>query len=148
FGAVIGVFAFSAVIFSAPIQSPTLFRIGTFMIGVGGGLFVTGTLTAAMALARDGYSGLALGAWGAVTATATGVATFLGGALRDFVSTLSEQGALGVALTDPSVGYSVVYHLEILLLFATLAAIGPLVNYRSEQTVPVGTKFGLVQFPG
>lgn len=148
FGAVIGVFAFSAVIFSAPFHSPTLFRIGTFMIGVGGGLFVTGTLTAAMALARDGYSGLALGAWGAVTATATGVAAFLGGALRDFVGTLSAKGALGVALTDPSVGYSVVYHLEILLLFATLAAIGPLVNYRSEKSVPVGTKFGLVQFPG
>jgi BCD family chlorophyll transporter-like MFS transporter len=101
-----------------------------------------------MALARDGYSGLALGAWGAVTATATGVAAFLGGALRDFVGTLSAKGALGVALTDPSVGYSVVYHLEILLLFATLAAIGPLVNYRSEKSVPVGTKFGLVQFPG
>ena len=49
-----------------------LFRIGTVLIGFGGGLFAVGTLTAAMALARDGESGLALGAWGAVQATAAG----------------------------------------------------------------------------
>jgi BCD family chlorophyll transporter-like MFS transporter len=55
---------FSAVIFAAPLDSPTLFRAGAILIGYGGGLFSVGTLTAAMALARDGQSGLALGAWG------------------------------------------------------------------------------------
>ena len=52
FGALAGVFAFSAVIFAAPLDSVPLFRIGTVLIGFGGGLFAVGTLTAAMALAR------------------------------------------------------------------------------------------------
>ena len=59
------------------------------------------------------------------------------------------QGALGPALADPSVGYGAVYYLEIILLFATLAAIGPLV--RSSATVsnqPQTTGFGLAEFPG
>ena len=72
YGALVGLLAFSAVIFSAPLASPLLFRLGTIMIGFGGGLFAVGTLTAAMELARDGHSGLALGAWGAVQATAAG----------------------------------------------------------------------------
>ena len=54
-----------------------------------------------MALARDGQSGLALGAWGAVQATAAGVAIALGGILRDCVSALAAQGALGAALDRP-----------------------------------------------
>ena len=45
-------------IFAAPLGSVLLFRIGTALIGFGGGLFAVGTLTAAMALARDGESGL------------------------------------------------------------------------------------------
>ena len=128
FGAVAGVFAFAAVIFAAPLSSVLLFRIGTALIGFGGGLFAAGTLTAAMALARDGESGLALGTWGAVQATAAGGGIALGGGIRDAVSSLASSGALGRALTDPSTGYSVVYHIEIALLFATLVAIGPLVR--------------------
>ena len=81
-----------------------LFRIGTALIGFGGGLFAAGTLTAAMALARDGDSGLALGTWGAVQATAAGGGIALGGGIRDAVSSLAASGALGRALTDPSDG--------------------------------------------
>jgi len=148
YGAVVGVFAFSALVFSAPMASPELFRAGTVLIGFGGGLYAVGTLTAAMALARDGNSGMALGAWGAVHATATGGAIALGGALKDFVGGLAASGALWSALTDASVGYSVVYHLEILLLFCALVAIGPLVR---PPGVPAGapeTKFGLAELPG
>jgi BCD family chlorophyll transporter-like MFS transporter len=148
FGAVAGVFAFSAVIFSAPLSSVLLFRIGTALIGFGGGLFAAGTLTAAMALARDGESGLALGTWGAVQATAAGSGIAIGGGLRDAVSALAESGALGRALAGPSTGYSVVYHIEIALLFATLVAIGPLVrSVRSGFSQP-SSKFGLAEFPG
>jgi len=148
-GLLAGLFAFSAVIFSAPMESPNLCRIGTVLIGFGSGLFVVGTLTAAMALARDGESGLALGAWGAVQATAAGTAIAMGGAIRDVVSSLGVQGALGPALADPSVGYGAVYYLEIILLFATLAAIGPLVRPTAavtNQQQPTG--FGLAEFPG
>jgi len=148
FGAVAGVFAFSAVIFAAPLNSVLLFRIGATLIGFGGGLFAAGTLTAAMALARDGESGLALGTWGAVQATAAGVGIALGGGIRDAVSSLAANGMLGPALTGPSTGYSFVYHIEIALLFATLVAIGPLVRTSRNRSLQPSSRFGLAEFPG
>jgi len=86
YGAVSGVFAFSAVIMSAPLESAMLFRSGTLVIGFGSGLFAVGTLTAAMNLGEQGGAGMALGAWGAVQATATGLAIAAGGAIRDIVT--------------------------------------------------------------
>ena len=80
YGMVIGVFAFAAVILSDPTGSPFLFRIGAVLIGMGGGLFAVGTLTAAMELGQSGGGGLALGAWGAVQATADRLAIAVGGA--------------------------------------------------------------------
>jgi BCD family chlorophyll transporter-like MFS transporter len=149
-GALFGVVAFAAVIFADPLGSPLMFRIGAMLIGFGGGMFSIATLTAAMSLETS--SGLALGAWGAVQATAAGVAIGLGGALRDIVSGLATHGALGPAMTGPAVGYSFVYHLEIMLLFATLVAIGPLVRTSDPAAAqmpahPTG-KFGLAEFPG
>ena len=106
-----------------------------------------GTLTGAMALAENGASGLALGAWGAVQASAAGVAIALGGAIRDAVAGFATQGALGPALTSRSVGYGMVYYFEIILLFITLAIVGPLV--RSTATLPrEKSRFGLAEFPG
>ena len=147
FGVAAGLLAFEAVILAAPFDSPLLFRIGTTLIGFGGGLFAVGTLTAAMALARDGQSGLALGAWGAVQACAAGGGIALGGALRDVISGLAGQGLLGPALTGPATGYGFVYHLEIGLLFATLVAIGPLVR-PAGATRPRSPRFGLAELPG
>jgi len=146
-GAVLGIFAFAAVLLAAPMESALLFRIGTALIGFGGGLFAVGTLIAAMDLADHTESGLALGAWGAVQATAAGVAIASGGALRDIVTTLAENGHLGPTLTDPSTGYGVVYQLEIVLLFAALAALGPLVRRPGEHD-QTPEKFGVPDFPG
>lgn len=148
YGAVVGVFAFSAVIFAGVLSSPELFRTGTIMIGLGGGLFAVGTMTAAMALAKDGNSGIAIGAWGAVHATATGCAIAAGGFIRDAVTEMAEAGHLGLALTDPSVGYAMVYHLEILLLFVALIAIGPLARPSYRQNETSETKFGMTEIPG
>lgn len=134
YGATAGLGAFAAVIFSAPLASAGVFALGVLLIGFGGGLFAHGTLTAAMALAKQDDAGFALGAWGAVQASAAGVAIALGGALRDIVGGLAERGVLGTALADPATGFSVVYHLEILLLFATLVAIGPLVEFARQPT--------------
>ncbi len=147
-GALVGIFAFAGVVFADPLESAFLFRIGTVLIGFGGGLFAVGTLTAAMALRHDGHNGLALGAWGAVQASAAGLSIFLGGALRDGISSLAAHGMLGPALTGPSVGYSVVYHIEIALLFATLVAIGPLVRPNHETRPQSSSRFGLAEFPG
>ena len=107
YGAVIGLFAFAAVIFAAPLDAPLLFRIGVLLIGFGGGFFSVGTLAGAMARERNGESGLALGAWGAVQATSAGLAIALGGAVRDGVTSLAVHGSLGPALTGASTGYSV-----------------------------------------
>ena len=143
YGALAGLPAFSAVIFSAPLDAGWLFRAGALGIGFGGGLFAVGTLFAAMRMEGSGFVGLALGAWGAVQSTAAGLAMFFGGALRDVVTGLSTQGVLGEALAMPSVAYSVVYHVEMLLLFMTLIAIGPLVQRNSRMRQPVSQPLGL-----
>ena len=130
FGAMLGLVAFSAVLFSAPSDSPAMFGLGTGLIGLGGGFFAHGTLTAAMRLARGGQTGLAIGTWGAVQASAAGLAVAFGGLMRDCVGSLAAHGSLGSALVDPATGYGCVYGLEIALLFATLVAIGPLVTIR------------------
>jgi BCD family chlorophyll transporter-like MFS transporter len=146
-----GVVAFVLVIAAAPMDSTALFCLGAFGIGLGSGQFSVGTLTASMALAREGRSGIAVGAWGAVQASAVGLAILTGGALRDVVSHLAANGSLGPALSDPSVAYSVVYHLEIGLLFAALAAIGPLARYSPARPDPSAgasaNRFGLADLP-
>ena len=148
-GALLGLPAFAAVVFAAPLEAPWLFRAGTTLIGFGGGLFAVGTLTAAMSLEQPEHVGLALGAWGAVQASAGGFAIAAGGAIRDGVSHLATQGALGAALVSPVTGYSFVYHLEIYMLFAALIAIGPLVRPMGRRAqVATTAKFGLADFPG
>jgi BCD family chlorophyll transporter-like MFS transporter len=147
YGVLAGLPAFSAVIFAAPLDAGWLFRAGACGIGFGGGLFAVGTLSAAMRMEEGGFVGMALGAWGAVQSAGAGLSTFLGGGLRDLVSALATEGALGSALANPATGYSFVYHLELLLLFVTLVAIGPLVGRRSAFLHPP-RKFGLAELPG
>ena len=146
-GVLIGVIAFSAVIFASPLESVALFRVGVTLIGFGGGLFAVGTLIAAMANADKHPAGLVIGAWGGVQATAAGLAIAFGGVIRDSVSALATQGALGPALNSPATGYSVVYHIEIALLFATLIAIGPLIRLSNISRYQSQSKFGLAELP-
>lgn len=146
-GVLIGVAGFAAVIFADPMGSSLLFQFGAILIGFGGGFFSIATLTAAMSLQSHDQNGLALGAWGAVQATCAGLAVALGGGLRDVVSALAEQGTLGPALASPSIGYSFVYHLEILLLFGTLIALGPLVRSNAPSRSQSTSKFGLAEMP-
>lgn len=148
YGAVVGVVAFAVVALVTALHSVWAFRLGVFLIGVGGGLFAVGTLTAAMNLARSAGSGLALGAWGAVQATATGIGVALGGVLRDGVTALAESGALGPALTGPSAGYGFVYQLEVLMLFITLVVIGPLARHAAREDEVADPRLGLAEFPG
>lgn len=151
-GILTGITAFSLVIFSAPMYSPALFYAGAIGIGLGGGLFAVSTLTAAMTMPAGTLAGrgLALGAWGAAQATAAGLAIALGGTIRDGVNSLGQTGALGDVLASPATGYSVVYHLEIGLLFATLVVLGPLVRlafFNPDPDPLKGGKIGLADFP-
>jgi len=127
-GALTGLAAFSAVIFSGPLASPFVFGIGVALIGLGAGLFGHCTLTAAISMAPRGNIGLALGIWGAVQASAAGSAVAAGGLIRDGIAALASRGALGDVIDAAATGYAAVYTLELLLLLATLAAIGPLVR--------------------
>lgn len=144
-GGVVGVFAFAMVMLAAPLDASGLLYLGACAIGLGAGLFLVGTLTAAMALARDGRSGIALGAWGAVQATATGLAIAAGGIARDTIGASATAGRLGAALADRATGYAAVYGFEILLLLFTLAVLGPLAGRSRESAA--GAPFGLSQFP-
>ncbi|EGV16531.1 BCD family MFS transporter [Thiocapsa marina] len=146
-GALIGILAFAAVILSAPLDAVWLYRTGAGLIGFGGGLFMVATLTAAMALAEGGFSGLALGAWGAVQATAMGVAFAAGGILRDVVMGMANRGDFGADLAWPGLGYDVVYALEILLLVGTLVVILPLVLRPGDANTRAGSKIGLDHMP-
>jgi len=130
-GALAGLPAFALVIASAPFDSPGLFALGTWMIGFGAGLFSHGTLTATMNLAPPNQAGLALGAWGAVQASAAGVAIALGGIIRDVVDHHAPAHNLG-----PAAGYHAVYGLEIILLFATLVAMWPLLRRNGKTIAP------------
>jgi BCD family chlorophyll transporter-like MFS transporter len=135
YGAGFGVPAFIAVIFSASFSSPLLFAFGAFLIGLGGGLFSHGTLTATMNHAPRDQRGLALGAWGAVQATAAGVAVSLGGVLRDVVSGITVIRGDSVVHVSPESGYVFVYILEIILMLAALSVMAPLIRpaERSSQ---------------
>jgi BCD family chlorophyll transporter-like MFS transporter len=74
-----------------------------------------------MRLAPQQHTGLALGAWGAVQASAAGIAIALGGVFRDVVSGFAPQNLLGDAT-----GYDFVYSIEVMLLLATLVTMFPL----------------------
>ena len=126
YGAWVGVPAFVAVIAAPLLGSSWIFALGIFLVGMGGGIFAHGTLTATMQLAPADQTGLAMGAWGAVQATAAGIGMALGGVLRD-----------GIALISNSfMGYSSVYLLEMVLLAMTLVAMRPLTRGAASVRQP------------
>jgi BCD family chlorophyll transporter-like MFS transporter len=136
-GALLGLPAFACVIFSAPLESGALFRFGACLIGFAGGLFSVGMLLTAMEFPERELTGMVMGAWGAVQATAAGAAMALGGVLRDTVGSLATSGWLGAPLNSPATGYS----------FVVLIALGPLVRRNPAQrhtTKPIG----LAELPG
>lgn len=147
-GTLVGIVAFIGVIYAATSGSASIFRVATGLIGFGAGLLAVGTLTAAMDMAEDGHSGLALGAWGAVQATAWGVAVAFGGAMRDIVSSIAAAGTFGAEWTGPVIGYTSVYTLEILLLIGALIVLAPLALRRQQGVqVRASSKIGLDQMP-
>ncbi len=127
-GALAGMLAFAAVILAASFDSVPMFASGAFLVGFGAGLFGHGTLTATMNSAPKEQTGLALGAWGAVQATAAGIAVALGGVLSDAVGALAARGLFGAALIGPGTGYIFVYAVEIVMLSVTLVLMATLMG--------------------
>jgi len=129
-GAFIGVPAFGAIILAAQGPSTALFIAATLATGFGAGLFSHGTLTATMRRAPKHQVGLALGAWGAVQATAAGIGVALGGVIRDVVI-----GIDGAQAANPASGYIPVFALEMIFLIFALIALYPLLK-RSNVPNP------------
>jgi BCD family chlorophyll transporter-like MFS transporter len=123
-GAWVGIPAFCAVIISGYLQAPWMFAVGTFLIGLGAGLFGHGTLTSTMNLAPKDQAGMALGTWGAVQATAAGLAMALGGVLRDSVAKWS----------DSATGYHTVYGVELIFLCITIVVMLPLIRTHPRRS--------------
>ena len=136
-GALIGLPAFVLVIVAAPLALPGLFLVGNFLIGFGGALFGHGTLTATMNRAPKEQAGLALGAWGAVQATAAGVAMGLSGVLRDVVHAVWGTADTVAGFGGVAASYVFVYALEIALLLVTVVVTVPLVR-RVSAAAPAG----------
>jgi BCD family chlorophyll transporter-like MFS transporter len=123
-GGVAGLFGFGAVVLAAPMSSAAMFIAGVVVIGLGAGLFGHGTLTATMNLAPKDQAGLALGAWGAVQATAAGLGVALGAPVRDIAA--ASPGL--VAAHGAAAGYLPVFLIEIALLAAALLIMIPLLR--------------------
>jgi BCD family chlorophyll transporter-like MFS transporter len=142
YGGLFGIAGFSLVIFAGFVSKLPVFALGTGVIGFGAGLFGHATLTACMRAAPPDKTGLALGLWGAVQATCGGAAIALGGVLRDGVTMAASAGLLGAGLEGPVTGYVSVYLIEIALLFATIAVVGPLIAraglHRTTRTGVAG----------
>jgi BCD family chlorophyll transporter-like MFS transporter len=132
-GAAVGVPAFAAVILAAWVQALPIFVAATFVAGFGAALFSHGTLVATMRSAPREEVGLALGSWGAVQATAMGLAVVVGGAARDL---LIWRGGDGM---PPEMAYIPVFALEMLLLVLALGVAAPFLRDRIAGTgVPGG----------
>jgi len=131
-GAMVGVPAFLLVIGAAPLDSAWLFALGTLLIGFGGGLFGHGTLTATMNHAPEDQRGLALGAWGAVQASAAGLAVGLGGVIRDIVAAATAAHPVFPSIGAAATGYTSVYAIEVVLLLVTIVAMARLTRPRPQ----------------
>ena len=125
-GLIFGIPGFVFVLAAPGLELLPLFLVGNFLIGFGSAVFGHATLTATMNLAPKSQAGIAIGAWGAVQATAAGLAMAFSGVIRDLVNAIfaSNEGK------NVIVGYNAVYVLEIILLVVTLWATIPLVARR------------------
>lgn len=117
-GAGIGIPGFGAIILSSLGGGAPMFLAGTLATGLGAGLFGHATLTATMRAARSDGIGLALGAWGAVQATAAGLGVALAGIVRDVI--LAMPSEVGQTAHAP---YNIVFMIEIVFLMLAIAAI-------------------------
>ncbi len=136
-GALAGLAAFACLLGAPLLSAPGVFAVGVLIVGFGAGMFAHGTLTASMNMAQGDATGIALGAWGAVQATAAGLAIATGGVLSDAIGALAHSGRLGPALAGPATGYSAVYLIEAALLLATFFTVAPLARRSGVESPAV-----------
>ena len=126
-GALIGVPAFFGIIATLYVPSIELFILSVLCLGLGAGLFGHGTLTATMRAAPKEQVGLALGTWGAVQATAAGLAVAIGGIMRDIAIGTSAAGGVNAGSA-----YLPVFIFEIILLVLACVVLAPMIRKRGQ----------------
>ncbi|MEM1429959.1 MAG: PucC family protein [Pseudomonadota bacterium] len=142
-GALVGIPGFAAIILSSMGGGPLVFLAGTLATGLGTGLFGHATLTATMRAAPKDNNGLALGAWGAVQATAAGIGVAGAGILRDVI--LAMPGQAGSAAHVP---YNAVFMVEIgFLVLAVLVALPLSRVAASAPAIPSDPERRTVEVP-
>jgi BCD family chlorophyll transporter-like MFS transporter len=147
-GAIVGILGFALIAAASLAKSAFLFRVGVMMIGFGEGLFGVGTLSYAMNIRDASQHGIALGAWGAVFATAEGLSFAVSGIAKDWLSHLVSRGALGAGITSPAAPYTMVYLTEVVVLLATLIPLFSLLRREPVQdAVNSRRSFGLADIP-
>ncbi|WP_187430972.1 Protein PucC [Roseobacter fucihabitans] len=127
-GAAVGIPGFLAIILSSQGAGIPAFLLGVLATGIGAGLFGHATLTATIRAAPKERIGLALGAWGAVQATAAGLGIALAGIVRDLI--VGFQGGGGNVSETP---YNVVFTIEIVFLMLAIAVAAPFLKNAKRQ---------------
>lgn len=126
-GTGIGVPGFGAIVFASMGGGIFSFLLGTFLVGLGAGLFGHATLTATMRAAPKTRIGLALGAWGAAQATAAGIGVALAGVVRDIIVGL--QGTTGNGAHVP---YNAVFMIEGVTLIIAIIVMWPMIGSKAR----------------
>ena len=128
-GAAVGLPGFAAIIFASLGGGIASFLLGTFLVGLGTGLFGHATLTATMRAAPKDRVGLALGAWGAAQASAAGIGVALAGIVRDIIVGL--RGGIGQADAAP---YNIVFMIEAVALTIAIVVIWPMARRALDSS--------------
>ena len=125
-GCAVGALGFLIVSVASDAALVTPFRSGVWLIGMGRGLFIVGSVALVMALSDRNHAGLFLGLWGVMQALAQGVGAVGGGLARD----LAQSWTGGVVL-----GYTFVYGAA---PFGLLIALLIIITQRLGRQVQAG----------
>lgn len=135
-GCAVGALGFLVVGIASDAALVAPFRSGVWLIGMGRGLFIVGSMSLVLALTDRNHAGLFLGLWGVMQALAQGVGTVSGGLLRDFAQRQTGSVALG---------YTAVYGVALACLMVALLLLATLRLHRQLRAGTVASPWSGLQ---
>lgn len=135
-GCVVGALGFCVISYASDAALVGPFRAGVWLIGMGRGLFIVGSLAVIMMITDRGHAGLFLGLWGVSQALAQGVGTIGGGLARDFAQHFTGNVVLG---------YTSVYGASLVGLLLALGLLASMRLGRQLQSGAVRSPWGGLQ---
>jgi BCD family chlorophyll transporter-like MFS transporter len=94
-GCASGILGFLIISYASDAALVGPFRAGVWMIGMGRGMFIVGSLALIMTITDRGHAGLFLGLWGVSQALAQGFGTIGGGLVRDIAQYFTGNVVIG-----------------------------------------------------